>query len=87
MNEKTPNTLLVIIVVSDEARARYFIRNICQFADTNTKFKYMPNNVGVTLRASLVVLVGGCCGISRRCRHVGECWRSMTLKDVIYDEL
>jgi hypothetical protein len=32
---------------------------------------------------SLVVLVGGCCGIRRRCRHVGECWRSMTLKDVL----
>jgi hypothetical protein len=32
-----------------------------------------------------VVLVGEGCDMSRRCRHVGECWRSMTLKDVIYD--
>jgi hypothetical protein len=34
-----------------------------------------------------VVLVGECCGISRRCRHVSKCWCSMTLKDVIYDVL
>jgi hypothetical protein len=35
---------------------------------------------GLRPATSLVVLVGECCGISRRCRHVGECWRS-TLDD------
>jgi hypothetical protein len=50
----------------------------------------MCNGPTQTHGPRLVVLVGECCGIigiSRRCRHVGECWRSMTLKDVIYEVL